>query len=87
MKEKNNIFTLKHNVNNKIRLIPSEKDTYLHHQVYNMMPNTPQCIIEPYSKYYTRKIAITDDDKLEKMDINVIEQFLRKKKLLKISSL
>lgn len=88
MNDKNNTFTLKHgSVANKIRILPHPTDPN-YRQVYNLnlSGGGSQGIHHPYSKYFQRTMT-TDEDILEQMDIKVIEQFLRKKKLLKIDNL
>lgn len=87
MNDKNNTFTLKHgSVANKIRLLPHPTDQN-YRQVYNLNLSGGGSlgIHLPYYKYLQRTMS-TDEDILEQMDIKVIEQFLRKKKLLKIDS-
>jgi hypothetical protein len=83
MNKKDNTFIMKHgNVANKIRLLPSNP---YNNTSYNIQP-LPQGVHPIYSKYYIRKNE-SDEEKLENIDIKVIEQFLRKKKLLKINNL
>ena len=87
MEEKINIFPLTNaSAANKIRILPHPTDIN-YKQIYNLnLSSGSQGIHHSYSKYYQR-LSVTDEDVLEQMDIKVIEQFLRRKKLLKIDSL
>ena len=88
MDEKNNKFLLRHGSSaNKIRILPPDESYYK--RIYNITPTSGSMgIHQQHSKYYQRTMAKeTDEQVLEKMDIKVIEQFLRKKKLLKIDNL
>jgi hypothetical protein len=74
---------MKHgNVANKIRILPN--NSLYHKQIYNINPSVGGSN-GIHSQYY--KTFSTDEEILEKIDIKVIEQFLRKKKLLKINNL
>ncbi len=83
MNKKDNTFIMKHgNVANKIRILPT--NTLYHNKSYNIKPSVGGSN-DIHSQYY--KTFSTDEEILEKIDIKVIEQFLRKKKLLKINNL